>query len=80
MKRAGIQVRAVCPSCAGASIGHMTIDEMIERSLDQPCNLACPVCGMFHLSREEVKQIENSKITETKQYLELRKQVEAIGG
>ncbi len=76
MKRSEIQVRAACVSCAGASIGHMTIDEMIARCLDNPCNLACPACGMLHLSREEIEQIQDIKITESQKYRDLCSQVE----
>lgn len=71
-----INVRAECPQCAGGCIGHMTVDELLERTIHKECSLACPLCGRMHLSREEIDQLEQEKIVYTDRYRQIRMQAE----
>lgn len=73
-----IKVRAECPECADGYIGHMTVDELLERRLHQEASLACPWCGRLHLSREEVDQCAQEKIVYSEQYRQIRLQAEAV--
>ncbi len=71
-----IKVRAENPTGACGYIDHMTIDELKERAVGDEFDGTCPACGMFHLTQEEIERLNSEKITETDQYLELKKQVE----
>lgn len=73
-----IKVRAECPQCADGIIGHMTVDELLERTLNEGSSLACPLCGRIHLSREEIDQLEQEKIVYTDRYRQIRMQAEFI--
>ena len=35
-----------------------------------------PSCGMFHLNREEIDRINSEKVTESRQYIEMKKEAE----
>ena len=76
--RRKINIRAECPQCAGGQIGHMTVDELLERTLKEGCSLACPHCGRMHLNREEIDQLEREKIIYTDRYRQIRMQAESI--
>ncbi len=73
-----IKVRAENPTGACGYIDHMTIDELKERAVGDEFNGTCPACGMFHLNREEIERINKQKITETENYIELKKKVENL--
>jgi len=77
-KNTRIKVRAECPQCADGIIGHMTVDELLERTLNEGSSLACPLCGRMHLSREEIDQLEQEKIVYTDRYRQIRMQAEFI--
>lgn len=79
MNAARRQVRADCPQCAGGSIGHMTADELLDRSTTTTCDLSCPVCGRIHLGREEIDQLNRQRIVNSVQYRQIRRQAEAVG-
>jgi len=56
----------------------MTVDELLERTFHDNCNLACPVCGLIHLSREEIDRLEQQKIIHSERYQQIRQQAETI--
>ena len=74
------KVRAECPDCACGYVGHMTADELKERAATDEVDLSCPVCGMIHLSREEIEEQEGHKICESLRFKELQKQAEGTTG
>ncbi len=74
------KVRAECPDCACGYVGHMTADELKERAATDELDLCCPVCGMIHLSREEIEEQEELKICESPRYQEIKEQVEGTVG
>lgn len=76
--RKRIKVRAECPQCAGGYVGHMTVDELLERTVNVGCSLACPLCGHMHLNREEIDQLEQKKIVDTDRYRQIQMQAEFI--
>ncbi len=65
------KVRVECPQCAEGRIGHMTVDELLERSLFEGCDLSCPLCGLIHLSREEIEHLEKEKIIDSERYRQI---------
>lgn len=62
------QVRAENPCGACGKIDHMTIDELKDRAVGDDFDGTCPACGKFHLSREEIDRMENSKVVESEEY------------
>jgi len=56
----------------------MTVDELIDRTVRNCCNLSCPVCGRIHLSREDIEQLENQKNTDSERCQQIRQQAEAL--
>ena len=77
-KNTRIKVRAEYPQGADGIIGHMTVDELLERTLTEGSSLACPLCGRMHLSREEIDQLEEKKIVYSERYQRIRMQAEFI--
>ena len=63
---------------ADGSIGHMTADELLERAVHDNCDLSCPICGLIHLHREEIDQLESQKIIHSERYKQIRQQAELI--
>ena len=72
-----VLVRAEAPGCACGFVGHMTADELKQRAAHDDMNLSCPVCGLIHLSREEIEDLERQKVVYSRRYREIRRQAEA---
>ncbi len=70
------QVRAENPSGACGNVDHMTIDELKARAVDESFDGSCPACGMFHLTRADIKALEAEKISESEYFSEMRKEAE----
>jgi len=70
------KVRAENPTGACGYIDHMTIDELRERAVGEEFDATCPSCGMFHLTRAEIEQLNSEKFTETQDFVKLRDQAE----
>lgn len=70
------QVRAENPSGACGNVDHMTIDELKARAVGDNFDGSCPACGMFHLTRADIEQLESEKISESEHYLEMKKEAE----
>ena len=71
-----MQVRAENPSGACGNVDHMTIDELKARAVGDNFDGSCPACGMFHLTRADIEQVESEKISETEQFAEMKKEAE----
>ncbi|WP_310601097.1 hypothetical protein [Desulfobulbus sp.] len=69
-------VRVEAPGCACGFVGHMTVDELKQRAAHDDMDLSCPVCGLIHLSREEIEDLEKQKVVYSKRYREIRRQAE----
>jgi len=72
-------VRVEAPNCACGYVGHMTADELKQRAAHNDMDLSCPVCGLIHLSREEIEDLEKQKIVNSKRYKEIQRQAEGQG-
>jgi hypothetical protein len=70
-------VRVEAPNCACGFVGHMTADELKQRAAHDEMDLSCPVCGLIHLSNEEIEDLEKQKVVNSKRYREIRRQAEA---
>ncbi len=70
------KVRAENPTGACGYIDHMTIDELRERAVGEEFDATCPCCGMFHLTRREIDQLNSEKFTESKDFAKLRDEAE----
>lgn len=70
-------VRVEAPNCACGFVGHMTADELKQRAAHDDMDLSCPVCGLIHLSREEIDDMEQQKVVNSKRYREILRQAEA---
>ncbi|MFN2352980.1 MAG: hypothetical protein ABR512_00460 [Desulfopila sp.] len=73
------KVRAENPTGTCGYIDHMTIDELRERTLGEEFDATCPSCGMFHLTREEIDQLNNKKFTDSSGFARLRDEAEEPG-
>jgi uncharacterized Zn finger protein len=72
-------VRIEAPGCACGSVGHMTADELKQRAAHGDMDLSCPACGLVHLSREEIEDLEKLKVVHSKRYRELLRQTGVEG-
>ena len=70
------RVRAENPRGACGNIDHMTIDELKARAVGENFDGRCPACGMFHLTRLDIEQLESEKISETEHFTEMKKEAE----
>ncbi len=70
------KVRAENPTGACGYIDHMTIDELRERAVGEEFDATCPSCGMFHLTRTEIDQLNSEKLTESQDFAKLRNEAE----
>ena len=70
------KVRVESPGCGCGYVGHMTADELKQRAAHDDMDLSCPVCGLIHLSREEIDDLEKQKVVNSKRYREIRRQAE----
>ena len=70
-------VRVEAQNCACGFVGHMTADELKQRAAHDDMDLSCPVCGLIHLSREEIEDLEKQKVVSSKRYREIQRQAEA---
>jgi hypothetical protein len=73
------KVRAENPTGASGYIDHMTIDELRERAVGEEFDATCPSCGMFHLTRQEIDQLNSEKFTDSSGFAKLRDEAEEQG-
>jgi len=53
-------------------IGHMTVDQIKERSFGNNINVTCPECGKIHLTVEDTDEAETRKITKTERFARIK--------
>ncbi len=63
-------VRATTPSAACGDVGHMTVDELVAVAAHSDFEINCPICGMIHLSREEIEELEQERVVDSEEYKE----------
>ncbi len=73
-----IKVRAECARCASGYVGHMTVAELKERAIGNEFDARCPECGQIHLTREEIEELERTKITQSEVYKKIIKKALVI--
>jgi len=57
-------------------IGHMTVDQIKERSFGENINFACPECGKIHLTVEDTDEAEACRLIETERFARIKKDSE----
>jgi len=57
-------------------IGHMTVDQIKERSFGENVNVACPECGKIHLTVEDIEEAEAIKFRRTKRFAQIKSDAE----
>ena len=70
-------VRVTSPDTACGYVGHMTVDQLKEVAVGDDFEVNCPVCGMIHLTADEIVEVEARKTTETAEYREKASQAQA---
>lgn len=68
MKNKIKRIKVTRPDTACGYVGHMTAHELKEITTGSNFSASCPVCGMVHLNREEIEEIEKNKINESAEY------------
>jgi len=71
-----ILVRAENPSGACGYVGHLTADELKTRAVGDHVDGTCPICGMVHLCRREIEELERSRTIDSTRYRRLRNMAE----
>lgn len=72
-----VWVRAERVDTRCGSIGHMTVDQIRERTVGEHVNVTCPECGEIHLTREDVEAAESRRITESPKFKKIKGDAEA---
>ncbi len=70
------KVRAERVDTKCGSIGHMTVDEIKDRTIGKELNVTCPDCGEIHLTPDDVTEAESKKITATPKYKKIQEDAE----
>ncbi|HIP39726.1 MAG TPA: hypothetical protein EYG88_10170 [Desulfocapsa sulfexigens] len=76
-KRERRQVRVENPSGACGYVGHRTADELKARAVGDNVDGTCPVCGMVHLSIDEIKELQRQKVIESPRFGDITDEAEA---
>jgi len=71
------QVRAENPSGACGYVGHITADELKARAVGDEVDGTCPVCGLVHLSMDEIEELERQKVIDSVRFGAIREEAEA---
>jgi len=71
------KVRAENPSGACGYLGHMTVDELKDRAVGEKFDAACPICGLVHLSKEEIIELERRTVRESERFDAIKEEAEA---
>jgi predicted RNA-binding Zn-ribbon protein involved in translation (DUF1610 family) len=72
-----VRVRAERVDTRCGSIGHMTVDQIRERTVGDNVNVTCPECGEIHLTREDLEAAESRRITESPKFKKIKGEAEA---
>lgn len=73
-KKPKVRAERVDTKCG--SIGHMTVDEIKDRTVGNNVNVTCPECGKIHLTPEEATEAQAKKLTTTPKYKKMQKDAE----
>jgi Fe-S cluster biogenesis protein NfuA len=73
------QVRVENPGGACGYVGHMTADELKDRAVGSNVDGTCPICGMVHLTRDEIEELERQKISDSERFEAIKGEAEAEG-
>ena len=57
-------------------IGHMTVDQIKERSFGETVNVACPECGKIHFTIEDIEEAEERKLRKTTRFAKIKSDAE----
>ena len=72
--KAKVRAERVDTKCG--SIGHMTVDEIKERTIGEYVNVTCPECGEIHLTTEDAEEAAKKKITKSSKYKKIKTDAE----
>jgi hypothetical protein len=72
-----LKVRAERMDTKCGYIGHMTVDQIKERSFGGDINVACPECGKIHLTVEETDEAEACRLSKTEKFARIKSDSEA---
>ena len=53
-------------------IGHMTVDQIKERSFGENVNVACPECGKIHFTVEDIEEAEALTLRKTARFAKIK--------
>ncbi|WP_456387685.1 hypothetical protein [Desulfolithobacter sp.] len=70
-------VRAENPGGACGYVGHLTADELKARAVGDEVDGTCPLCGLVHLSMDEISELERQKVIQSKRFDDIRGEAEA---
>ena len=71
------QVRVENPDAACGYVGHFTADELKDRAVGDAVDGTCPICGMVHLSLDEIDELERQKVIESSRFNNIKDEAEA---
>jgi hypothetical protein len=74
------KVRAERVDTKCGSIGHMTVDEIKDRTIGNDVNVTCPDCGEIHLTPEDAAEAQAKKITTTPKFKKIQEEAEPGAG
>ena len=57
-------------------IGHMTVDQIKERSFGETVNVACPECGKIHFTIDDIEEAEARKLRKTTRFAKIKSDAE----
>jgi hypothetical protein len=73
-KKGKVRAERIDTKCG--SVGHMTVDEIKDRTIGDQLNVTCPECGEIHLTQEDLEEAEAKKITETPKFKKIQSEAE----
>jgi len=76
-KQSPFRVRVENPAAICGHIEHMTIEELRQLITGDDITLACPACGLVHLSRLEIEELEGKKVVDSAEYKALQAAAES---
>jgi len=71
------QVRVENPSGACGYVGHLTAEELKARAVGDKVDGTCPVCGLVHLSMDEISELERQKVIQSERFDVIKDEAEA---
>lgn len=64
-----VRARRVDTKCG--LFGHMTVDEIRERTIGDQLNVTCPECGEIHLTEEEAEAASLRRVRDSARFKRL---------